>query len=312
MKPLPTAAADEAQRQGLQPGDVTELTLDGRCKSTSVQGLGQFTRLTTLSLGNTGLSSLEGFPALGQLRTLLLPDNRLSGGLEHLTACSALEELDLSNNKLASVDALQPLTALKQLNTLDLFACPLEATTPDLREKVFAMLATLQYLNNEDISGKERVREEDDDEEEDVDEEEAQDYEEEGNDDGDDEEEDDDNGEEEYEEEEEEEVVEQADDGEEGEEAGEEYEEAGGDDDDGDDDGDEEEGEEYDEEEPVEVEEGEEEEEEEEDGEDPGTEYLLRGEVDDDEEDYEEESGVKRKREYEEEDEEEEDEDDEE
>lgn len=116
------------------------------------QELGAFTSLARLSCGNCGIASLEGFPSLPSLQKLKMPDNRLAGGLEHLSGCSQLQHLDLSGNKLASLDALEPLRQLQHLHSLDLYGNAVEAT-PSCRERVFGMLPSLKYLNGEDAEG---------------------------------------------------------------------------------------------------------------------------------------------------------------
>lgn len=283
MRTLQEALAASAEAEGVDPSAVTELNLDGRCKANSVQGLQDFASLITLSLGSVSLGSLAGFPALPQLHTLSMPDNKIAGGLEHLSGCSALSKLDLSGNKLATMEELQALTELPNLRSLDLVACPVEAV-PDFRKKVFGMLPGLKYLNNEDVDGEEADDGEDEDDDEEA-EAEAEDAE--------------------SEEHEEEDVEDNE--GEEGEgEEEEEYEEAAGDEEEGDEEDDDEEdgGEEFDDEED---EEGDEEDEEGDEEDDPPT-AALYGEVEDDEEDFDVEAaqGVKRKRGGEEEEEEEE------
>lgn len=49
------------------------------------QGLDGLTSLTSLSLGNVGLTTLDGFPAAPQLKTLNLSDNKVTSGLSALT-----------------------------------------------------------------------------------------------------------------------------------------------------------------------------------------------------------------------------------
>ena len=83
-------------------------------KHLRAQGLEQFTNLVTLSLGSVNLTSLANFPQLPKLQSLLLSDNRIAGGLEALAAAKLdqLSELDLSNNKLASLPSFKPLAGL--------------------------------------------------------------------------------------------------------------------------------------------------------------------------------------------------------
>lgn len=115
-----------------------------------------FTNLVTLSLGSVNLTSLANFPQLPKLQSLLLSDNRIAGGLEALTAAKLhqLTELDLSNNKLASLPSLKPLADLRSLQALHVQANPAEKSVKGLRQALFAMIAALQYVDDTDRFGK--------------------------------------------------------------------------------------------------------------------------------------------------------------
>ena len=123
--------------------------------SCDAQDLGQFSNLIELSLASTNLVSLANFPSLNKLERLLLSDNRISGGLESLTSANLdqLQELDLSNNRVSSLSSFKPLTGLKSLQVLHVEANPVSKSTPNLRKQLFNMLATLQYIDNEDRFG---------------------------------------------------------------------------------------------------------------------------------------------------------------
>lgn len=166
---------------------ITELNLDN-CRSTNIVGLtDEFTALESLSLINVGLTSLKGFPKLPNLKKLELSDNRLvrphprsprcprisrfqsdfflcriSSGLSNLSASTKLTHLNLSGNKIKDVEELKPLENFKDLQVLDLFNN--EATTIDsYRDKIFAMIPSLVYLDGFDIHEVEAVSEGDDD-----------------------------------------------------------------------------------------------------------------------------------------------------
>ena len=98
------------QIRGQQPEEVTELVLD-TCKANKVTGLEKFVNLRTLTLNGCGLTTLEGFPQLPQLRQLELSDNNLSDGLESLQdACLVnLKSLSLAGNKFSTLESLEPL-----------------------------------------------------------------------------------------------------------------------------------------------------------------------------------------------------------
>lgn len=139
---------------------------------------GRFAALEHLSVANVRLSSLEGFPCLPALRRLVLSDNRIVGGLHALVDArlDALRDLDLSNNRIASVEDLAPLAKLR-LESLDLYECPV-TKIEGYRSKVFGLFGSLKYLDKADANGNERT-ETDDEEEEDEEEEEGDDEEDE-------------------------------------------------------------------------------------------------------------------------------------
>ncbi|XP_064084966.1 acidic leucine-rich nuclear phosphoprotein 32 family member B-like [Macrobrachium rosenbergii] len=170
----------ELEKRGRNPAKITELILDN-CKSTSIVGLSaEFENLEVLSLINVGLTSLKGFPALANLRKLELSDNRIQGGLSALTCLPKLAYLNLSGNRIKDIETLEPLKDLKSLVTLDLFSCEV-SVLENYREKVFALIPSLVYLdgfdkedNSEDEDGEEEegVLEYDNEQDEDIGEEE--------------------------------------------------------------------------------------------------------------------------------------------
>lgn len=155
----------ELEKRGRNPAKIAELILDN-CKSTSIVGLTEeFQNLEVLSLINVGLTSLKGFPALPSLRKLELSDNRIHGGLNALTCLPKLSYLNLSGNKIQDMETLEPLKDLKSLVTLDLFNCEV-SILENYREKVFALIPSLIYLDGfdkEDNSEDEEDGEEEED-----------------------------------------------------------------------------------------------------------------------------------------------------
>jgi acidic leucine-rich nuclear phosphoprotein 32 family protein A/C/D len=97
-------------------------------------------------LVGVGLKSLANFPTLPNLIKLDLSDNKISGGFEHLSHLTELISLVLANNKVASFEALQPLQALENMRTLDLFRCPVAELEP-YRSRVFEMFERLKILD---------------------------------------------------------------------------------------------------------------------------------------------------------------------
>ncbi|KAL3086060.1 hypothetical protein niasHT_030484 [Heterodera trifolii] len=142
----------KTELRGRQPSEVQDLLLDS-CKANTISGLTeQFTSLTTLSLINVGLTTLDGLPKLPTLRTIDLSDNKLSGGLDKLVeCCPRLYHINLCANKITSMETLAPLSKLEELAALDLFDCAI-TEGPEYRSKVFAMIPQLKYLDGFDIN----------------------------------------------------------------------------------------------------------------------------------------------------------------
>ena len=109
-------AAIAAQTKDTPPNEVTELVLD-TCKATKVSGLEKFSNLKSLTLNGCGLTTLDGFPTLPELRRLELSDNNISEGLEALqdAALFQLKSLSLAGNKFATLEDLDPLVRLSPL-----------------------------------------------------------------------------------------------------------------------------------------------------------------------------------------------------
>lgn len=111
MASMDIEAAIAAQVQQSPPESITELILDA-CKATKVTGLDKFINLEMLTLNGCGLTSLEGFPTLPNLKTLELSDNQLADGcLEELqnAALLNLNRLSLAGNRFSTLEALEPL-----------------------------------------------------------------------------------------------------------------------------------------------------------------------------------------------------------
>lgn len=118
-----------------------------------LQGLEPYVNLQSLSLSAVGLTSLEGLPSSTSLRKLVASDNKLSGGLDLLVSCCPnLRKLDLTNNRMATVDTLTPLSALSDLHSLEVEANPL-ARQPDYRQEIFKIIPSLAILDQQDIHG---------------------------------------------------------------------------------------------------------------------------------------------------------------
>ena len=97
---------------------IKELNLDN-ARATQIEGLSdEYVNLETLSLISVGLTTLKGFPKLASLKKLELSDNRISNGLQALQECPKLSHLNLSNNKLKDLEAIEPLVRSRYLYIL--------------------------------------------------------------------------------------------------------------------------------------------------------------------------------------------------
>lgn len=88
---------------------------------------------------------------------------RISNGLSNLSASTKLSHLNLSGNKIKDLEELKSLENFKALEVLDLFNN--EATAIDsYRQKIFAMIPSLVYLDGFDVNDVEAVSDGEDDE----------------------------------------------------------------------------------------------------------------------------------------------------
>jgi len=163
---------------------LKELDLDGVKSGGEINfGEYEFNSLESLDISNSFLTSLKNFPVLPNLKRLELPNNRLSKGLEELAVCHNLKFLNLSNNRFKSsnMEVLQPLASLTNLTHLEIGAGfypeedPDEQDSPikkEIRNKIFSMIPSLQYLDQEDIHGQQEESEDSEDVEDEEDDEE--------------------------------------------------------------------------------------------------------------------------------------------
>jgi len=155
----------ELESRGKKPGEVIELNLDN-CRSTGeIEGIdSNYSSLKSLSMINVGVTSLKGFPKLPALQKLELSDNRISGTLSCLKHLTTLTHLNLSGNKIKTLDALEPLADFTKLRSLDLFNNEV-TKLDDYRNLTFKMIPSLIYLDGFDRENVEAVESEDEDEE---------------------------------------------------------------------------------------------------------------------------------------------------
>merc|ERR1719458_2358567 len=160
--------------RGRQPAEVRDLDLSGVKTGGDIDiecFTSEFANLETLDLSNSTITNLRGFP---KLKKLDLSYNRLSRGPEILKECPNLTQISLQNNKIKELEVLEPLGHLKHLTHLELGLGDELPAEVGYRAKVFSMIPSLLYLDQEDIDGNveedEEAEVEDEEEESDVEE----------------------------------------------------------------------------------------------------------------------------------------------
>ena len=185
--------------------------------------LEKYTSLIHLTMNNVGLTTLENFPELKNLKIvrkklfltfviiilqLELNQNKLNGDdIEILVKqCPNLYKLKIENNNIVSIDKLKCLAKLDGLKKINVKGNPFIATNPKYNNELFDMIKTLESVDSQDKEGKDvesSIYEEGEEEEDDddfIEDDEEYDDEDEGeeyNDDEDDEDDEDDDDEEE-------------------------------------------------------------------------------------------------------------------
>ncbi|KAL4449768.1 hypothetical protein ABPG74_008141 [Tetrahymena malaccensis] len=158
----------EEQTQSNDPSTIEELVLDkskiGKFTEEIKKKLESFPNLTSLSLNECEITSLENFPKLPKLIRVELIDNKITGQqLKHLLHLSELQSLSLGGNlikNLKEIDVLQQLPKLFQLDFLNNDV----AQDPEYRDYVFSTLKGLGILDNYDSKGQEVQYDDEDDE----------------------------------------------------------------------------------------------------------------------------------------------------
>jgi hypothetical protein len=137
---------------------VREIILDewrGSAISASEKSLLEtYVFVNFLSLSGCGLASLSNFPELSGLMKLDLSMNRISEGLDNLSLCTELLQLNLSSNLISDIDSLRPLANLPNLLSLEL-ADNSVTDIEDYREKVFELCSSIEVLDGLNAEGQE-------------------------------------------------------------------------------------------------------------------------------------------------------------
>jgi len=144
--------------------------LDTDCKNVEINGsvwtseclpvalcsrLEDFVKIKQLDISGVGLKSLDNFPKLPTLETLLLSNNKIEGDLTSLNKSKLprLRCMNLSGNLIRKISDLQPLIGLPLLHNLNLKGC-IVTNTPDYIITVFDMFSSLKILDSWQSDGR--------------------------------------------------------------------------------------------------------------------------------------------------------------
>ena len=186
--------------------------------------LEKYTSLIHLTMNNVGLTTLENFPKLKNLKIVRknsiltfiitifqveLNHNKLNGDdIEILVKqCPKLYKIKIEDNNIDSIDKLKCLAQLKELKKINVKGNPFMTKNPKYNNELFEMIKTLESVDSQDKKGNEvessiyeEGEEEEDDEfieDDEYDDDEGEEYNDDDEDDEDDDEDDDDDDEEE-------------------------------------------------------------------------------------------------------------------
>jgi len=140
--------------RGRQPVEVKLLDLSGCKTGGDMVGLtDEYVNLESLDLSNSYITSLKTFPKLKTLKKVDLSGNRLTKGLEYLTECTNLNHIIINNNRFKELEVMEPLKSLPSLTHLELGNSFPNLTSEEYKRKMFEMLPSLKYLDQEDQDG---------------------------------------------------------------------------------------------------------------------------------------------------------------
>eukprot|EP01056_Protomagalhaensia_sp_Gyna25_P003336 Protomagalhaensia_sp_Gyna_25__3335@NODE_3012_length_773_cov_299_760218_g2515_i0_p1_GENE_NODE_3012_length_773_cov_299_760218_g2515_i0NODE_3012_length_773_cov_299_760218_g2515_i0_p1_ORF_typecomplete_len192_score32_37LRR_9/PF14580_6/1_7e20LRR_4/PF12799_7/0_0017LRR_4/PF12799_7/1_6e07LRR_8/PF13855_6/0_013LRR_8/PF13855_6/3_5e05LRR_6/PF13516_6/24LRR_6/PF13516_6/0_4LRR_6/PF13516_6/2_6e02_NODE_3012_length_773_cov_299_760218_g2515_i0142717 len=142
------------------PLAVGEIILDGhkikQFSQADAEFLSTFQETKLLSMNQTYLTSLSGFPTLPKLEILELTDNKLgpASALDTLAkSCPNLHTLILAGNRLTDLSFMN---GLSQLEILDVEVNPITSTKEDeasVRKALFDRFPQLKIVNSYDRNG---------------------------------------------------------------------------------------------------------------------------------------------------------------
>jgi dynein assembly factor 1 len=129
---------------------------------TRISGLDALSRLQTLNLSGNNITVVEGLSALPSLTSLVLSKNSLAGAdaIAHLTECSMLSSVDLTNNELEGDEensVLGTLARMPALVNLKLTGNGVCRTTRHYRKTAIIAMPRLAYLDERPVFAPERA-----------------------------------------------------------------------------------------------------------------------------------------------------------
>lgn len=148
------------------PADFNNLILDElkieKLSAEDKSYLEEFTNLETLAMNEVKLNSLQNFPKIENLLRLELNDNFIGGSeVSKLAENAKLHTLKLAQNKITTLDDINPLKSLSGLKNLDLLQN--EVTKVDgYKDAVFALIPSLEVLDGYNRDGEEVFSEDED------------------------------------------------------------------------------------------------------------------------------------------------------
>ena len=121
-----------------------------------MDALMKYPNIEFLNLASVGLKSVTtAFPSHPKISVVILSNNELTDDVvETLAKLSNLESLALDGNQVTSVDSFKHLVGLSGLREVAISDCPVTASDPDYRTKLFALLPQLELVDGVDKEGK--------------------------------------------------------------------------------------------------------------------------------------------------------------
>ncbi|XP_047122730.1 U2 small nuclear ribonucleoprotein A' isoform X1 [Hydra vulgaris] len=151
-----TADVIEQSPQYTNPLRDREIDLRG-CKISVIENLGAtLDQFDCIDMSDNDIKKVEGFPLLKRLRMLLLNNNRICRFEENLElVLPQLETLVLTNNNLAELADIDPLSTVSSLTSISLLRNPI-TNKPNYRSYIIYKLPQVRIIDFQRVRMKER------------------------------------------------------------------------------------------------------------------------------------------------------------